>query len=189
MPILTAGVSGGVAVTNQPNGVSLSLVNDYGFVIISNAAPQQGPDTQGVLTISPGLAGGYTGSPVVAFEKVISSQDFTANNWTALLGVVPRTGSTQLASNTFTLAANQSVDFTLPSVQGFYAVRARLAVIPTSGILVVSGSTFAGVAGALNPAEQALLNQLNFLQFAETIASCDQTSSDYMQMAQGASYP
>lgn len=189
MPLLLNGVSGGVPVSNQVNGVAMTLLNDYGYILPSNNAPTQGPDTQGVLTLSAGLAGGYLGSPVVAFEKCIGPGDFANNNWTALLGLIPRTTSTQIGGNTFTLAANQSIDFTVPSVQGFYAIRTRLLTLPLSGSVVVSGSTFAAVAGALNPSEQALFNQFNQLQFAQCLAECDSASADYLAMATGSSYP
>src|ERR1700720_547371 len=118
MPILTNGVSGGVAVTGQNTGVALQILNDYGYIIISNAAPGQGPDTQGVLTIS----GTYSTGGQITFEKGISPRDFTANNWTALMGVISRVTGATIAGNTFPLGATQSNDFSLPNVQGLYAL-------------------------------------------------------------------
>jgi hypothetical protein len=182
-------------------GVSLSSINDYAFIILSNAAPTPGPDSQGVLT----AAGNFTGVPQLTFEKVISPFDFQAasaaqgnnallfgfgGNWTSMLGVVPRNTGTTLSGATVTLTAGSSIDFTLPQIQGFYAVRARLSVAPTPGTSVlVTGNTFPVLNATSNPAEIAALQQLTTQLLAFNLWASDQANTDYLAGATGASYP
>lgn len=181
MPLLNTGVSAGVPVANQATGVSLSAVNDYAYILISNAAPTPGPDSQGVLT----CAGPFTGNPQIALEKVISPADFNAGNWTALQGAVPRTTGVILSGNTFTLIQGTSIDFTLPSVQGFYAVRVRLNTLPTGNSVLVTGSTFAVLNAVSNPSEIALLQQLNLNMLAVALALSDMNGTNYLEAVGG----
>lgn len=178
MGILNTGVSGGVAVSAQNTGVTLSLLNDYAYLFPSNAAPTPGPDTQGLMTV----VGTYGAGAVLSFEKCVSPQDFTAANWTPLYGVLTRSNGVNLANAgyTMTMLPNQSMDFGLSAVLGVYAIRCRLSTAPASGTLIVSGSTFAAVAGQVNPAVLAAYQQFGVLMAAMVLAMSDQQSTDYL---------
>jgi hypothetical protein len=185
---ITAGVSGGAAVSGMVNGVALQLAGDYAYLLPSNAAPTPGPDTQGTIVASPGLLGGYGANAQLAFEKVMSFSDFQNSNWTAIQGWIPLNTGLPLATNLYTLTVSQTLNLTVPLVQGFYALRVRLAIAPTSGYVVISGSSFPAP-GIFTAAEQAMLQNLTLLSTANVLAQCDQTSQDYIQLAQGYSYP
>lgn len=177
--MLTSGVSGGVAVSNQFTGVSLTLLNDYAQIIISNAAPSPGPDTQGIITVS-----GTYPATIIAIQKVLSGADFTAGNWTNLQGVIPRTTGIQDPDGFFQLTANQQVDFTLPSVQGLYAVRLIAVQAPTGGAILVVGNTFPGT-GGVNPAQLAALQGILSQLTAQTLALSDLGGADYLSLIGG----
>jgi hypothetical protein len=177
---ISSGVSGGIAYPQGtfPTGVPLSLAGDYAVAIVSSAAPAApgpgpGPDTSGVFVVSSGLAGGWTGQVTVAFQKVISVNDFNASNWTPLYGMIPRNNGQALISSTYTISSGGAMDFTAPTVQGFYAVRVLITVAPVTGQIVVSGQTYAVPTGALQPAEAALLTQVTALNQAQLLALCD----------------
>lgn len=178
MGILNTGVSGGVAVTSQNTGVSLSLLNDYGYILPSNAAPTPGPDTQGLVTVS----GTYGVGALLSFEKCLTPADFTAGNWTPLYGVLLRSNGSGLASGGYTiaLAVNQSLDLAIPAVQGLYAIRIRLSTAPASGAVIVSGTTFPAAAGAENPAVLAAYQQLTTYAAALALALSDMNGTDYL---------
>ena len=185
MGILNNGVSGGVAVASQYTGVSLSLLGDYAYILPSNAAPTPGPDTAGYLTVS----GAYGAGAVLAFEKCVSPQDWAAANWTPLFGVLYRTTGLPLpnAGNTSPMTVSQPMDFVLSSVQGFYALRARLATAPASGAPVLSGTTFPIVSGNVNPAVLAAYAGFQTYMAAMVLAQNDQSANvtDYLAAVGG----
>ena len=186
--IMNSGVSGGVPVVNQNTGVLLQQVNDYAVIFPSNNAPTPGPDTQGTIVLSPALSGGYGAGGVVAFEEALTPASYLANNWLPVQGWIPFGGTSALTGNTYTLAANQTLNLTVPQVQGFYALRVRLVTLPASGIIVASGTTFPA-SNVFSPAELAAIANLTFLSTANVLAQCDQTNQDYFQLAQNFTYP
>ena len=186
--VVNSGLSGGAFVSGLPNGVPLTLAGDYAVIFPSNAAPTPGPDTQGTLVASPGLLGGDGAGALLAFEKVMTSADFVNNNWTAIQGWIPLNSGLPLAANLYSPTPSQTLNLTVPLVQGFYALRIRLVAAPVSGSVVISGATFPAT-GTFTAAEQAMLQNLTYLSTANVLAQCDQTGQDYFQLAQNFTYP
>ncbi len=126
MSIFASGVSGGVAVTSQTDGVTLSTAGDYAVLYVSNAAPPGGPDASVSITLSGDDAVGAN----LTFTKKYSSTG-TATT----LGGVLLNGNPIDNPYLFTAA---DTDLTATGIAGLYSITITLSSI-TSGEVLVQG--------------------------------------------------
>lgn len=179
MGSLNSGVSNGVPVNSQATGVQLLVAGDYAQIIISNAAPTEGPDNQGLVTVS-----GTYPPQTIAIQKVLTPSDFAAGNWTNLLGIIPRNTGLPDADGFLQLTANQTLDITLPSIQGMYAVRVFMPTSLASGEITVVGITFPAT-GQFSAAQLAALQGISQQLLAHTLALSDMNGTDYLSAIGG----
>lgn len=180
---------------NNNGGLPLQTApTDDVLVILQNNS--QGQDSQGTATLAPGPAG-YAGATIV-FEKCFTLSDFNANGgsgagssggiWTPLPNVFNLATNLPIPGSTITLPttgpSGAVLNFTLPALLGYYAVRMRLATI-TSGSLIGSMVTFPAPVSAANPLTIASLNQLITLSQALVLAMSDMNSTDYLSAVGG----
>lgn len=138
MSQFASGVSGGVAVTGQTSGVTLSAVGDYAVLYVSNASPPGGPDVSVALTLS--------GSPVGA-NVTFTKKYVAAGTATNLTGIT--VNGTEVSSPY--LVPGVDTDLSISGITGLYSITVTLNSI-TSGDVLVQGQSSPGSATGLDAA-------------------------------------
>ncbi len=183
MGLATFGVSGGQAVTNQLGGVTLSQINDYAVIQVSNVATPGGPDASGLFAIS----GEFTGVSV-ALQFVPDKTAFSAENWQNLNTAV-RNDTNAPVNGAFALTNNTAIQLSTGPVTGLYAVRVLLTAIST-GELLVSGNTNPGSPAGLDSTmvqqQQAMITLLRAVVLGlSDMASTPSNPVDYLSAVGG----
>lgn len=183
MGLCTFGVSGGVVVTNQLGGVTLTQAGDYAAIQISNASPPAGPDTSGIFALSPGLVAGAYTNATVTVQFVADPVNFAANNWQLLNNVIRNDANTYV-NGSLLLVNSSALQLNPGQIGGLYAIRVYLNSI-TSGSVLVTGNTNPG---GLVGVDQAILAQLvasNAINKGLLLAQYDATGTDYLSAVGG----
>jgi hypothetical protein len=165
MAIFASGVEGGVAVTGQTDGITLSIVGDYAILQVSNSSPPAGPDAAAMFTLS----GDAVGATVSVTKQYTSSTTATA-----LESLTDPFGSP--VSSPLTVASGSN-DYVANNIAGLYSVIVTLTGI-TSGAVLVQGQSSPGSLTSTEVAQLSALEQNNLLLKAQLLAQYALTGID-----------
>lgn len=168
MGLFNSGVSGGAAVSNQANGVSLSQVGDYAILFVSNAAPPGGPDVSALISLSGGASANVS----------IQKQFVPTGSWTTLSGVT--VGGVGVPDPYLMPGVNRDLQANL--ITGLYAIRVLLDTVGATPLLV-QGISSPSASGAPSPATLAAFANLAALNTAQVLAQSYNDGINYFDAA------